>query len=134
MQRTEEIKERIRRLFNKVELSVSAYDTAWVAMVPSPHYSQTPCFSGCVSWILENQLKDGSWGLSHQSVRLLKDDMSSTLACILALKRWGVGEKQINKGICFSSLNLSPYFMILSIFTIKVLVSYCRFAFSQVKF
>lgn len=105
--RIEEIKERIRRLFNKVELSVSAYDTAWVAMVPSPHYSQTPCFSGCVSWILENQLKDGSWGLSHQSVRLLKDDMSSTLACILALKRWGVGEKQINKGLHFLKSNFN---------------------------
>lgn len=71
-------------------------------MVPSPHYSQAPYFSGCVNWILENQLEDGSWGLPQQSVRLLKDDLSSSLACILALKRWNVGEEQIKKGICFS--------------------------------
>lgn len=104
MQGIEENKERIRRLFNKVELSVSAYDTAWVAMVPSPHYSQAPCFPGCVNWILDNQLEDGSWGFPQHSVRLLKDDLSSSLACVLALKRWDVGEEQIKKGICFSSI------------------------------
>ncbi|KAL1815036.1 terpene synthase 6, chloroplastic [Daucus carota subsp. sativus] len=103
----EESKERIRRLFRKVELSVSAYDTAWVAMVPSPHYSHAPCFSGCVDWILENQLKDGSWGLPQQSVRLLKDDLSSTLACVLALKRWDVGEEHINKGLRFLKSNFA---------------------------
>ncbi|KAK1397770.1 Ent-kaur-16-ene synthase protein [Heracleum sosnowskyi] len=98
-------KERIRSLFNKVELSVSTYDTAWVAMVPSPHHSQAPCFSRCVDWILDNQLSDGSWGLPQQSIRLIKDDLSSTLACILALKRWGVGEEQINRGSNFLELN-----------------------------
>lgn len=71
-------------------------------MVPSPHSSQAPRFSRCVDWILGNQLNDGSWGLPQQSVRWLKDDLSSTLACILALKRWGVGEEQITKGICIA--------------------------------
>lgn len=70
-------------------------------MVPS-HSSQAPRFSRCVDWILGNQLNDGSWGLPQQSVRWLKDDLSSTLACILALKRWGVGEEQITKGICIA--------------------------------
>ncbi|KAL8147274.1 ent-kaurene synthase-like 1 isoform X1 [Apium graveolens] len=98
-------KERIRSLFNKVDLSVSAYDTAWVAMVPSPHSSQSPCFSSCIDWILRNQLNDGSWGLPQQSVRWLKDDLSSTLACVLALKRWGVGQEQINKGSHFLESN-----------------------------
>lgn len=104
MQSFEGSKERIRGLFNKVELSVSSYDTAWVAMVPSPHYSHAPCFPGCVNWILDNQLYDGSWGLPQHSAPLLKDALSSTLACILALKRWGVGEEQINKGSGPSSL------------------------------
>lgn len=103
----EENKERIRRLFKKVELSVSAYDTAWVAMVPSPHYSQAPYFSGCVNWILENQHEDGSWGLPQLSVRLLKDDLSSSLACVLALKRWDVGEEQIKKGLHFIKSNFA---------------------------
>lgn len=67
-------------------------------MVPSPHHSGSPCFPGCVNWILDNQLYNGSWGLSEHSDPLLKDALSSTLACILALKKWGVGEQQINKG------------------------------------
>ncbi|KAM7502391.1 hypothetical protein LguiB_001295 [Lonicera macranthoides] len=102
---SEGIKERIRKLFNRVELSVSSYDTAWVAMVPSPHYSLAPCFPECVDWLLDNQLGDGSWGLPNHSHLLLKDTLSSTLACMLALKRWGVGEYQINKGLHFIELN-----------------------------
>ncbi|KAM7523290.1 hypothetical protein LguiA_013192 [Lonicera macranthoides] len=103
---SEVIKERIRKLFSsEVELSVSSYDTAWVAMVPSPHYSLEPCFPECVDWLLNNQLADGSWGLPRHSPLLLKDTLSSTLASILALKRWGVGEDHINKGLHFMELN-----------------------------
>ncbi|KAM7526916.1 hypothetical protein LguiA_016818 [Lonicera macranthoides] len=103
---SEGIKERIRKLFNnKVELSVSSYDTAWVAMVPSPHYSLEPCFPECVDWLLDNQLANGSWGLPRHSPLLLKDTLSSTLACILALKQWGVGEDHINKGLHFMESN-----------------------------
>ncbi|KAM7528820.1 hypothetical protein LguiB_032230 [Lonicera macranthoides] len=103
---SEVIKERIRKLFsNEVKLSVSSYDTAWVAMVPSPHYSLEPCFPECVDWLLDNQLADGSWGLPRHSPLLLKDTLSSTLASILALKRWGVGEDHINKGLHFMELN-----------------------------
>jgi hypothetical protein len=36
MQTVDTTKERIRKLFNNVELSISLYDTARVAMVPSP--------------------------------------------------------------------------------------------------
>ncbi|KAM7528822.1 hypothetical protein LguiB_032232 [Lonicera macranthoides] len=103
---SEVIKERIRKLFsNEVELSVSSYDTAWVAMVPSPHYLLEPCFPECVDWLLNNQLADGSWGLPRHSPLLLKDTLLSTLASILALKRWGVGEDRINKGLHFMELN-----------------------------
>ncbi|THG11713.1 hypothetical protein TEA_021698 [Camellia sinensis var. sinensis] len=91
-------KERIKKLFNEVQLSVSSYDTAWVALVPSPNSFGTPCFPECIGWLLDNQLSDGSWGLPHRHPLLIKDALSSTLASILALKRWGVGEEQINKG------------------------------------
>ncbi|KAI3940199.1 hypothetical protein MKW92_029767, partial [Papaver armeniacum] len=96
---SKESKERIREMFTKVELSVSSYDTAWVAMVPSPNSPQLPCFPKCVSWILENQLSDGSWGIAHDHPLLIKDSLSSTLACILALKKWDVGEEHVNKGL-----------------------------------
>ncbi|KAK9266673.1 hypothetical protein L1049_005509 [Liquidambar formosana] len=38
---------------------------------------------------------------------LVKDTLSSTLACVLALKRWGVGEEQMNKGIHFIKSNFA---------------------------
>lgn len=98
MQAFEGTKERIKKLFDKVELSVSAYDTAWVAMVPSPNSSEVPCFPECVNWLLENQHPDGSWGLNHHHPLLIKDALSSTLASILALKRWKIGDKQMNNG------------------------------------
>ncbi|KAI3877787.1 hypothetical protein MKW92_008406 [Papaver armeniacum] len=96
---SKESKERIKEMFTKVELSVSSYDTAWVAMVPSPNSPELPCFPKCVSWILENQLSDGSWGIAHDHPLLIKDSLSSTLACILALKKWDVGEEHVNKGL-----------------------------------
>ncbi|KAI3764336.1 hypothetical protein L2E82_14343 [Cichorium intybus] len=99
-------KERIRKLFNNVELSVSSYDTAWVAMVPSPNSTKSPCFPDCLNWLINNQLDDGSWGLHHHP-QSSKDTLSSTLACILALKRWNVGNYQINKGLHFLESNFS---------------------------
>ncbi|XP_058218666.1 ent-kaurene synthase, chloroplastic isoform X2 [Rhododendron vialii] len=103
---SERTKEQIRELFNKVQLSVSSYDTAWVAMVPSPYSSGGPCFPGCIEWLLDNQLSDGSWGLPHHPL-LVKDALSSTLASVLALKRWGVGEEQVNKGLHFIGSNVT---------------------------
>ncbi|CAH2067899.1 unnamed protein product [Thlaspi arvense] len=102
----EQTKEKIRKMLDKVELSVSAYDTSWVAMVPSPSSQSAPLFPQCLNWLLENQRDDGSWGLDHLNHQSLKKDMlSSTLACILALKKWGTGERQISKGLQFIELN-----------------------------
>ncbi|KAJ8762637.1 hypothetical protein K2173_010658 [Erythroxylum novogranatense] len=98
-------KERVKKMLDKVELSVSSYDTAWVAMIPSLNSPERPCFPHCVKWIMDNQLSDGSWGLSHQHRFLVKDKLSSTLACILALKLWNMGEQQINKGLEFIESN-----------------------------
>ncbi|KAJ6817447.1 putative ent-kaur-16-ene synthase, chloroplastic isoform X1 [Iris pallida] len=100
-------KERIREALHKVELSVSSYDTAWVAMVPSPRSLNYPCFPECVDWILDNQHPNGSWGLPRNHPFLLKDALSSTLACILALRRWNVGEEHIKKGLRYIGSNFS---------------------------
>ncbi|XP_069144016.1 santalene and bergamotene synthase, chloroplastic isoform X1 [Solanum lycopersicum] len=97
----EEAKERIRESFSKVELSPSSYDTAWVAMVPSKYSLNEPCFPQCLDWIIENQREDGSWGLNPTHPLLLKDSLSSTLACLLALTKWRVGDEQIKRGLGF---------------------------------
>ncbi|GAV70224.1 Terpene_synth domain-containing protein/Terpene_synth_C domain-containing protein [Cephalotus follicularis] len=98
-------KERIKNMFEKIEVTVSSYDTAWVAMVPSPNSPHAPCFPECVKWLLDNQLDDGSWGLPHSHPLLVKDALSSTLACVLALKRWGIAEEHVIKGLKFIGSN-----------------------------
>ncbi|GFP81673.1 ent-kaur-16-ene synthase chloroplastic [Phtheirospermum japonicum] len=100
-----ETKERIAKLIRKPELSISTYDTAWVAMVPSPNSSQEPYFPNCLNWLLENQCRDGSWARPHHHPFLQKDVISSTLACVLALKKWGIGEEQIKRGVRFIESN-----------------------------
>lgn len=93
-------------MFNKIDLFVSSYDTAWVAMVPSPNCSKEPFFPECLTWLLDNQLPDGSWGIPNLHPLSTKDALLSTLACILALKQWSVGEELINKGtfiFCYQS-------------------------------
>ncbi|PKA52242.1 Ent-kaur-16-ene synthase, chloroplastic [Apostasia shenzhenica] len=113
-QDVEDLLERSKRLINsvkeslfKVELSVSSYDTAWVAMVPSPGFVNTPCFPECVDWMIDNQLPDGSWGLPHHDPFLIKDILSSTLACILALSRWNVGEEHVKRGLSYIESHFS---------------------------
>lgn len=86
-------------MFNKVELSVSAYDTAWVAMVPSPNSLNDPLFPECINWVLDNQHPDGSWGIIHNHHLLMKASLLSTLACALTLKRWNIGHEHMSKGI-----------------------------------
>ncbi|XP_071709189.1 ent-kaurene synthase 2, chloroplastic-like [Rutidosis leptorrhynchoides] len=112
-------KEQIRKMFEHIDISFSSYDTAWVAMVPSPKSPESPCFPECLNWLMNNQLNDGSWGLlPNDSPNLIKDSLSSTIACVVALKQWNVGEDQIRKGLSFIESNfasatdkdqLSPY-------------------------
>nr|UVC58054.1 KSL6 protein [Isodon rubescens] len=85
------IRERVK---GKVEILPSAYDTAWVAMVPERDYSgQKPRFPECLDWIVENQNADGSWGV--QSSSMLKHSLSCTLACLLPLRKWNVASPQL---------------------------------------
>uniref|UniRef100_A0A1W7HBY4 tricyclene synthase n=1 Tax=Scoparia dulcis TaxID=107240 RepID=A0A1W7HBY4_SCODU len=102
--------EKIREMLStnaKIEISPSAYDTAWVAMVPSsPGYSGgKPFFPQCLDWILENQNPDGSWGLDPGHPSLVKDSLSCTLACLLALRKWNLGQQQIHKGLDYIGTN-----------------------------
>ncbi|KAF6998482.1 hypothetical protein CFC21_014599 [Triticum aestivum] len=99
---------RIRKHLKNPELSPSAYDTAWVAMVPLPDSDpQAPCFPQCVEWILQNQHSSGSWGINEFGLLANKDIMLSTLACIIALHKWNVGSDHIRRGLEFIGRNFS---------------------------
>ncbi|CAN6342768.1 unnamed protein product [Urochloa humidicola] len=90
----------------------SAYDTAWVAMVPSASLVSSsssppaPRFPQCVDWILRNQRGDGSWGAGvGGEPSLRRDTLSSTMACVLALATWGVGDVHVAEGLRFIGEN-----------------------------
>lgn len=88
--------EEIRDYFRKMslgEISVSAYDTAWVARVPALDGSPGPQFPKCLQWIVDHQLPDGDWG--EPALFLGFDRVCSTLACIIALQTWGVGAQNV---------------------------------------
>lgn len=99
MQRRMELETRIRNQLLRPELPPSSYDTAWVSMVPLRGSDHSSCFPQCVEWILQNQLDDGSWGLSQFDSSISKDVLLSTLACVLALRKWNVGRENIWRGI-----------------------------------
>ncbi|XP_059439100.1 (-)-kolavenyl diphosphate synthase TPS28, chloroplastic-like isoform X1 [Corylus avellana] len=81
------------------EISISAYDTAWVALVEDIHGSGLPQFPSSLQWIAKNQLPDGSWGDSH--IFFSYDRIINTLACVIALKSWNIHPEKYEKGISF---------------------------------
>ena len=80
-------------------VSPSAYDTAWLAMIPNPHQPIKPMFQDCLNWVLKNQNKQGFWGDCYGRGMMTIDCLVATLACIVALRRWNVGAEMINKGV-----------------------------------
>ncbi|KAL6899273.1 hypothetical protein ACP4OV_005931 [Aristida adscensionis] len=84
-------------------ISLSAYDTAWVALVKKKN-DEGPHFPSSINWIAQNQLPDGSWG--DETFFLVQDRIINTLACIIALKSWNVHHDKCRKGISFISENL----------------------------
>ncbi|CAL1399989.1 unnamed protein product [Linum trigynum] len=110
--RVGKMKEMLRK--EVVELSVSPYDTAWVAMVGrnnnndgSRQQQLQPRFPQCLRWVAENQQPDGSWA-SHPAGAdplLVKDSLSSTLASVLALRSWGVADELVHRGLDFIRCN-----------------------------
>ena len=80
------------------DITVSAYDTAWVALVEDVNGSGRPQFPSSLEWIVNNQLPDGSWG--DHLLFLAHDRIISTLACVIALTSWDVHPSKCQKGIC----------------------------------
>uniref|UniRef100_I1R6H8 Uncharacterized protein n=1 Tax=Oryza glaberrima TaxID=4538 RepID=I1R6H8_ORYGL len=91
----------------QVMIITMLYDTAWVAMVPERSSSQAPCYPQCIEWILQNQHDDGSWGINSSSLSVNKDILLSTLACVVALKKWNAGSYHIRRGLNFVGRNFS---------------------------
>ncbi|KAH0468187.1 hypothetical protein IEQ34_003220 [Dendrobium chrysotoxum] len=81
------------------EISPSAYDTAWIARIPSLNDPNKPQFPTTLQWIGRNQLNDGSWG--EPSFFFLYDRLVCTLSCVLTLALWKQGEELIANGLYF---------------------------------
>ncbi|KAF8653075.1 hypothetical protein HU200_062516 [Digitaria exilis] len=87
------------------DISVSPYDTAWVALVKRVDGGgDGPQFPPCIDWIARNQLPDGSWG--DDAFFLVQDRIINTLACIVALKSWNVHSDKFKKGLLFIHENM----------------------------
>ncbi|KAI3697983.1 hypothetical protein L6452_31092 [Arctium lappa] len=78
-------------------VSPSAYDTAWLAMIPHPHERNTPLFKSCLEWLLNNQNRRGYWGESMSGDLPTIDALPATLASMVVLQKWGIGDKNIEK-------------------------------------
>ncbi|KAI5426681.1 hypothetical protein KIW84_032203, partial [Lathyrus oleraceus] len=78
---------RMLRSMEDGEISISAYDTAWVALVRNLDDENKPQFPSSLQWIVDNQLPDGSWG---DELFVAHDRILNTLACVIALKSWNV--------------------------------------------
>ncbi|GLJ22214.1 hypothetical protein SUGI_0417480 [Cryptomeria japonica] len=98
------IKEMFRALKDG-EMSPSAYDTAWVAMVPAQDGSNAPQFPQAIKWLIQHQLRDGSWGL--HSTFMLCDRLLSTLAYVVSLLSWNTGHPNVEKGVRFITEHLN---------------------------
>ncbi|KAE9590443.1 putative ent-copalyl diphosphate synthase [Lupinus albus] len=87
------------------EITVSAYDTAWVALVEDVNGSGAPQFPSTLEWIAKNQNPDGSWGDSE--IFIAHDRIINTLACVVALRSWNLHPEKCEKGMVFFKENLS---------------------------
>lgn len=82
------------------DIIISAYDTAWVALVQDINYTKAPQFPTSLQWLPNNQLPDGSWGDPH--FFLAYDRLFCTLACVVALTSWNLHPQQCHKGANFT--------------------------------
>ncbi|MBA0836701.1 hypothetical protein Goarm_008896, partial [Gossypium armourianum] len=82
-------------------VSASAYDTAWLAMVPADSDQTCPMFKECLEWVVNNQTKEGCWGKCVDAI----DTLSATLACVIAIHMWSIGANNIKRGLDFVQEN-----------------------------
>ena len=92
-------------------VSPSAYDTAWLAMVPD--HNTKPMFTNCLNWVLTNQKQEGFWGECDGHGMPTIECLVATLACIIALKKWNLGSPMIHKGKIISLYLLSHVYVAL---------------------
>ncbi|XP_052170404.1 ent-copalyl diphosphate synthase 1 [Diospyros lotus] len=86
------------------EISASAYDTAWVALVEDINGGGGPQFPASLQWIANNQMPDGSWG--DPFIFQAHDRILNTLACVIALRSWNVHPRKSQKGVLFLKENI----------------------------
>ncbi|KAG2405810.1 Ent-copalyl diphosphate synthase [Vigna angularis] len=86
------------------EITISAYDTAWVGLVKNVGDTNSPQFPSCLEWIANNQLHDGSWG--DAELFIAHDRILNTLACVVALRSWNMHPQKCEKGMQFFKENL----------------------------
>ncbi|KAG5113394.1 hypothetical protein JHK82_036663 [Glycine max] len=84
----------------------SAYDTAWLAMIPDSHNSFKPMFKNCLDWLLNNQNQQGFWGECDAFGKPTLETLPATLASIVALKKWNTGALMIDAGLVFIETNI----------------------------
>lgn len=96
--------EKLLKNLDKDNISVSAYDTAWLARIPSSKDHTKPKFPETYKWVKENQHSDGSWGAKN--VVYYHDRVLCTLSSIIAIYFWDPKSEQINKGIKYLNKNL----------------------------
>ncbi|KAI9198513.1 hypothetical protein LWI28_017222 [Acer negundo] len=88
-------------------VSPSAYDTAWLAMVPDSHQPFEPMFKDCLNWVLNNQREQGFWGdCCDGHGRPTIESLPATLACLIVLRRWKSGKPQVEKGLAYVNANV----------------------------
>ncbi|HMG53915.1 MAG TPA: hypothetical protein VK601_10540 [Kofleriaceae bacterium] len=78
-------------------MSVTAYDTAWLARVTAP--DGAPAFPEAMAWLLAHQRADGSWGAR---IPVAQDRLLATLAAVVALCEAGRGgERALAAGVAY---------------------------------
>ncbi|KAG6387900.1 hypothetical protein SASPL_153095 [Salvia splendens] len=85
-------------------ISVSPYDTAWVAMIKDLGGRDAPEFPSSLEWIVQNQLQDGSWG--DQKLFCVYDRLVNTIACVVALRSWNVHDNKVKRGVTYIRENV----------------------------
>ncbi|KAJ9543438.1 hypothetical protein OSB04_023145, partial [Centaurea solstitialis] len=100
--------EKIKAMLDTMDdggINVSAYDTAWVALIQDVNGNNRPQFPSSLEWIINNQLPDGSWG--DRFLFLAYDRILSTLACVVALTFWNIHPNKCEQGVKFLKENIS---------------------------